>query len=115
MTCWPDDLAVLYPLTGRSAGEGLAAAGVLAAVTYLGWRGRRAAPYVLVGWLWFLGTLVPVIGLFQAGEQAYADRFTYLPHIGLFVAAVWAAADLAGRYRVPGPVVAGVTLAVAVG
>jgi tetratricopeptide (TPR) repeat protein len=115
MTFWPDDLAVLYPLTRRSAGQGLAAAGVLAAVTYLGWRVRRSAPYVLVGWLWFLGTLVPVIGLVQVGEQAYADRFTYLPHIGLFVAAVWAAADLAGRYRVPGPVVAGVTLAAAVG
>src|SRR2546421_5574705 len=54
---------------------------------------RRRAPYVIVGWLWFLGTLLPVIGLVQVGRQAMADRYSYLPHIGLFVMITFAAAE----------------------
>jgi hypothetical protein len=61
---------------------------------------RRRAPYLAVGWLWFVGMVFPVCGLFQAGTQAYADRFTYLPHVGLLLAVVWGAADLANRARV---------------
>ena len=57
----------------------------------------RSRPYLLIGWLWFLGTLVPVIGLVQVGEQAIADRYAYVPLIGIFVMAVWGAADLADR------------------
>lgn len=57
----------------------------------------RRAPYLLTGWLWFLGTLVPMIGLVQVGTQTMADRYTYLPLVGLFVMAVWAAADLTAR------------------
>ena len=58
--------------------------------------GRR---YVTFGWLWYVGTLVPVIGFVQVGEQGYADRYTYIPYIGLFVAIVWAIADLLDRFR----------------
>jgi tetratricopeptide (TPR) repeat protein len=72
-------------------------AGVLAA--------RRPEP--LVGWLWFLGTLVPVLGLVQAGEQPWADRFVYLPHVGLFLLAAWAARDLLAPRPPPGVLAAG--------
>jgi Tfp pilus assembly protein PilF len=65
----------------------------LAAVTYAAWQLRRGAPYVLVGWLWFVGMLVPVIGIVQVGDQSIADRYTYLPSIGLMFAIVWAMAD----------------------
>jgi hypothetical protein len=64
-------------------------------VTTLVWRQRFARPYLLTGWLWFLGTLVPVIGLIQVGQQASADRYAYIPLIGIFVMMVWGAADLA--------------------
>jgi tetratricopeptide (TPR) repeat protein len=63
------------------------------------WWARRR-PYLLVGWLWYLGTLVPVIGLVQVGDQAWADRYTYLPLIGVFLAVVWGVADLAQEQRV---------------
>src|SRR5439155_18669345 len=55
---------------------------------------RRERPYLFTGWFWYVGMLVPVIGLVQVGEQGYADRYTYLPHIGLFLLAVWLVADV---------------------
>jgi len=61
--------------------------------------GRRRHPYLLVGWLWYLGMLVPVIGLVQAGDQARADRYTYLPQIGLYILVAWGAMDLCGTRR----------------
>src|ERR1035441_7992824 len=73
------------------AGAGI----VLALLSFFACWFARSRPYLLVGWLWYLGTLVPVIGLVQVGDQAWADRYTYLPLIGLFVAIVWGAADLA--------------------
>lgn len=96
MTFWPHGLAVFYPhlAVGPSMLEWLSTILVLPTVTWMAWRGRLRCPYLAVGWLWYLGTLVPVLGLLQAGSQAYADRFTYVPHIGLFVAIVWGAADL---------------------
>jgi tetratricopeptide (TPR) repeat protein len=104
-TFWPFDLAALYPLPEGPSEypwwQPVAAAGLLAALTGIAWRLRRPAPYLLVGWLWFLGALLPVSGLFQAGPQARADRFTYLPHIGLFLALVWAAADLVAKFHLP--------------
>jgi tetratricopeptide (TPR) repeat protein len=63
----------------------------------------RKRPYLLVGWLWYLGTLTPVIGLVQVGAQAMADRYTYLTQIGLYVAAAWAVSDLTARWRRRGP------------
>jgi hypothetical protein len=93
----PRNLAVFYPIPlAIPAWQVAGAAVLLAALTaFAVWKARQA-PWLLVGWLWFLGTLVPVIGLVQVGRQAMADRYTYLPSIGLFVAIVWGIAELAG-------------------
>jgi protein O-mannosyl-transferase len=94
----PRNLAVFYPFpmeipAWKTAGAVL----LLALVTALAvWRARKS-PWLLVGWLWFLGTLVPVIGLVQVGRQAMADRYTYLPFVGLFLAVVWGTAEWAER------------------
>jgi protein O-mannosyl-transferase len=98
-TIWPAKLAVLYPYERFSldswqvAGAALLLVAVTAGVVWV----RRQRPYLLVGWLWFVGMLVPVIGLVQVGKQSLADRYTYLPHIGLFIAIVWGVADLLVR------------------
>ncbi len=94
----PRNLAVFYPIPlAIPAGKVAAAAALLAILTALAVRTARKAPWLLVGWLWFLGTLVPVIGLVQVGRQAMADRYTYIPSIGLFVAIVWGIAGLIGE------------------
>ena len=97
---WPNDLAVFYPNQIHWPGwqVGLAVL-ILAGVTLLALVQFKRRPYWLVGWLWFLGMLLPVIGLFQTGEQSMADRYTYLPLIGIFIALTWGAADLFGRAR----------------
>jgi protein O-mannosyl-transferase len=119
----PRRLAVFYPFEAVPAGRAVAAALALAGITALATLGAlaapaaataatapaglaapatpaarapRRAPYLIVGWLWYLVTLAPVIGVVQAGWQGMADRYTYLPSIGLFLAAAWGAADLAG-------------------
>jgi tetratricopeptide (TPR) repeat protein len=92
---WPADLAVLYPHPIHwPAGLVALAAVLLLGLTFGAVRLIRSRPYLLAGWLWFLGTLVPVIGLVQAGSQAIADRYTYLPSIGLFIALTWWVSDL---------------------
>ena len=98
---WPADLAAFYPLrpenlTAAAAGAAL----LLAAVTAAAAARARRAPHLLAGWLFFLGTLVPVIGLVQVGEQALADRYTYVPLAGLFVALAW---GLRARLAAPAP------------
>ena len=92
MTIWPRDLSVLYVHPGNTIPlwKVVSSALVLVLITAVALLTRRSRPYLLVGWLWYLGTLVPVIGLVQAGEQAMADRFTYVPLLGIFVAAAWA-------------------------
>jgi Flp pilus assembly protein TadD len=102
-TAWPEGLAVYYPHAAYPplAWQPLAAAAALAALTALAARAARRWAYTAVGWLWFVGALLPVIGLVQVGNQAMADRFTYVPHIGLFMALVWGAAELLGRWRCP--------------
>ncbi len=99
---WPLRLAPFYPHSGDSlAAWKLAASAVLlVAVTTLALR-SRSKPYLLVGWLFFLGTLVPTIGLVQVGDQAMADRYAYIPLIGVFVMIVWAASDLARGAKIP--------------
>src|SRR5439155_14567605 len=92
----PVDLAAYYPYprAGLPPVQVAAAVAVVALVTLLVcWQARRR-PFGLVGWLWFLGTLVPVLGLVQIGSQARADRFTYVPLIGLFAMIVWGLRDL---------------------
>lgn len=91
---WPKNLSVLYPIEKPLTGEIVAAILFLAATIALVVWQRRARPYLAVGWFWFLGTLVPVIGLVEVGAQPFADRFTYIPLIGLFFAITWTAADL---------------------
>ena len=102
-TIWPTRLAVFYPHPGNSL-TGLQVAGatlLLAAISALAVATLRRRPYLLAGWLWYLGTLVPVIGIVQVGAQAMADRYSYIPLIGLFVALSWTLADLSvpGRLR----------------
>jgi tetratricopeptide (TPR) repeat protein len=95
----PIDLAVLYPHPGETV-NGWAAAGaglLLAAVSAFVIARIRAHPEWFVGWFWFVGTLVPLIGLVQFREVARADRYTYVAHVGLFLALTWAAADLLAR------------------
>jgi tetratricopeptide (TPR) repeat protein len=93
-TVWPSGLTVLYPYT-REFGWRLAVA-VLVVVVLSAFAifAARAVPYVAVGWFWFLGTLVPVIGIVQVGIQSMADRYTYVPAIGLFVIVAWGVPDL---------------------
>jgi tetratricopeptide (TPR) repeat protein len=108
MAVWPFDLAIIYPHPGQVSGWRVAAsATVLAVLSAVALRERGRRPYLLVGWLWYLGTLVPVIGLVQVGDAALADRYTYVPFLGLFVAVAWA---LPAWPRVV-PALAGVVLA----
>jgi Flp pilus assembly protein TadD len=94
---WPSDLAVYYPhqLHSLPVWQVAVSATALVTVTYLAVRFARRAPYLTVGWLWYLVTLVPVIGLVQVGKQAMADRYTYIPLIGLFIIAAWGIPALA--------------------
>ena len=95
-TLWPMRLAVFYPHPNNTLpiwGVVLAVA-LLLAITVSAIVFRNKRPYVFTGWFWYLVMLLPVIGLVQVGEQGHADRYTYLPHIGLFMLAVWLAADL---------------------
>ena len=91
----PRHLAVFYPLPSRyfPAWELAACAILLVVITIAVLHLRRRQPYLLVGWLWFLGTLAPVIRVFQAGDEGMADRYVYLPLVGVFFAVVWAVAD----------------------
>lgn len=93
-TFWPFDLRPYYPLDEATNSRTLVAPFALIAITAFAIWQRQRRPYLLVGWLWFLGMLVPVSGLVQTGDQARADRYTYLPQIGLLLAVVWLAADL---------------------
>jgi tetratricopeptide (TPR) repeat protein len=96
---WPAGLAVLYPLPRTLPVLGVAAAGLaLAGISLVVARQLRARPYLAVGWCWYLGTLVPVIGLVQVGTQSHADRYTYVPMIGLTIMLAWGAAELVERW-----------------
>ena len=88
---WPSGLSVFYPHPGNALPiwKPLACTIVLVVVTIWVVKGIRRAPYLAVGWFWYLGTLVPVIGIVQVGEQAMADRYTYVPLIGIFIAIAW--------------------------
>ena len=95
-TLWPTHLAVFYPHPNSALAiwEVIVAIALLLAITAAAIFFRSRRPYLLTGWLWYLVMLVPVIGVVQVGEQGHADRYTYLPHIGLFLFIVWLAADI---------------------
>ena len=97
---WPVDLATPYLLSARvvTAARGLACGAVLLAISVGGLTLRRRFPYFPVGWFWYLGTLVPVIGLLQVGVQSMADRYTYVPMIGIFIIVAWGLADFVAAY-----------------
>jgi tetratricopeptide (TPR) repeat protein len=100
MTIYPEGLAVFYPHQGTPPlWEVSLAAAFLLIVTLLIIRWAANMPYLAMGWLWYLGTLVPVIGIIQVGMQSMADRYTYIPIIGLFVATAWAVPDIARNWR----------------
>ena len=93
---WPRGLSVFYPHPGNAlpVWKAMICGLVLVGITVWVVRAIRCAPYLAVGWLWYLGTLVPVIGIVQVGEQAMADRYMYIPLIGIFIAIAWGLAEL---------------------
>ncbi len=109
---WPTDLAFFYPLVDRPLWQVVLSGLLLAGLTLAVVATRHRYPFALVGWFWFVGMLVPVIGLVQVGEQSMADRYTYLPAVGLFIIVVWCARQWlqARKGDVLGPAVVGVAL-----
>ncbi len=102
---WPTDLTLGYPRPGRlPISQTIAAAALLIAITVCVFILRKRNPYLIVGWLWYLIMLVPVTGLIQVGAQPYADRYTYLPQIGLYAALAWGFLDLLRPWPYRGPV-----------
>jgi len=110
---WPRGLAPMYPHPGDSlrAWQVYGALLLLLTITLLVVE-RRCRPYLLVGWLWFLGTLVPMIGLVQVGRQAMADRYAYLPLIGIFIMVCWGVAEWTAEKRLPAALLPAVSIAV---
>jgi Flp pilus assembly protein TadD len=108
---WPWNLAVFYPYFDPN--PLLTTAAVFILIVCTGFALVKVdAPYLLMGWLWYLGTLVPVVGIVQAGLQSRADRYTYVPTIGLSIAFVWGIGAFATRHRVNQQVVAGLTISI---
>ena len=110
---WPVNLAIVYPHLGPgiSIPGAVLSAFAIIAVSILALIFRRRRPF-LVGWFWFLGTLVPMIGLVDIGVHAMADRYAYIPLLGIFVIVSWGAADLIKRWHVPTAVTAAGTVAI---
>src|SRR5437588_7646070 len=102
LTFWPNDLAVYYPLAPRGipGWQIVDAAFLLIGITAFCFFQWKIRPYLVVGWLWFLGTLVPVIGIVQVGGQTMADRYFYIPSIGLFIVIAFGLVDIARSWRV---------------
>jgi tetratricopeptide (TPR) repeat protein len=95
---WPANLAVFYPYPPHIPVWTVGASSlVLAAISVAAWRAARTRAFIAVGWFWYLGTLIPMIGLVQVGSHAMADRYTYVPLIGIFVMIVWGVAEISGR------------------
>jgi tetratricopeptide (TPR) repeat protein len=107
---WPDGLAVPYPYprNGLPPWEVALAGALLAGLCAVAWAGRRRRPWLLMGWLWYLGMLTPMIGLVPVGGFAHADRFTYLPQIGIYVALTWLVAEWGAKWQAGRAAFAGV-------
>jgi len=110
---WPADLAPMYPHPGDALAKGTVFAALLFLLVVSAWvvveRRRR---YLMMGWLWFMGTLVPMIGLVQVGNQAMADRYAYLSFLGLFIMVCWGVADLAKQRHIATAWLSGVSIVV---
>jgi len=99
---WPADLCVLYPLPEAvPTSQAIAAIVTLGLISMLAWQSRNSRPYFLMGWSWFLVTLLPVIGFVQVGGQSRADRYTYIPSIGTFMVAVFLVDAMVQRFQPP--------------
>jgi tetratricopeptide (TPR) repeat protein len=97
---WPLDLAAYYPHPGHwPLGKVLLATGLILGISALVWVPRRRNPYLLIGWLWYCGTLVPMSQVIQTGAHAMADRSTYLPSLGVLILAIWGGCDLTRGWR----------------
>lgn len=98
---WPSGLAVLYPFPNLAVSpwQIIASISVVLATSAIAFGVRKNHPYIVVGWLWFLGMLVPVSGVVQVGLQSHADRYTYLPQIGLYILGTWTLADLLASWQ----------------
>ena len=107
-TLWPRRLAAFYPHPNDTLAfwQVILATGLLLAITVIAVVFRTKRPYLFTGWLWYVLMLVPVIGLVQVGEQGHADRYTYLPHVGLFLLVVWGVADVIKLAAFPGELLA---------
>ncbi len=103
---WPSGLAVLYPYPSSiPLWQTICAGLIIAGITAFILKRVRTVPYLTLGWFWYLGTLVPVIGLLQIGFQSHADRYTYIPLVGLFVMLSWGAGDIVSRWPRTQPIV----------
>jgi cytochrome c-type biogenesis protein CcmH/NrfG len=109
---WFDSLAVYYPPHAWSAVQIAGACAALVAITIFALAKLRSSPWLAVGWFWFLGVLVPMIGLIQFGDQSMADRFTYISGIGILVMVVWSIPDGVGRRK---PILTGAVAAIVLG
>jgi len=100
-TIWPKQLAIFYPHPGNTLAiwKGILCGMVLVGITTVAIKVIKRAPYFAVGWFWYLGTLVPVIGIVQAGGQAMADRYAYVPLIGIFIIAAWGLPELMANWH----------------
>jgi tetratricopeptide (TPR) repeat protein len=97
---WPSNMAVLYPYPSSVSIWKMTVSGtILIIISLVVLRFVKQRPYLMIGWLWYLGTLVPVIGLVQVGNQYMADRYSYIPYIGLFIMIAWGVPDLLQRWR----------------
>jgi tetratricopeptide (TPR) repeat protein len=97
---WPTNLVVFYPRPEQwPQGKLLLAAGLVVSISVVAWVLRRRYPYLLMGWLWYCGTLVPVSQVVQTGAHAMADRYTYLPSLGVIILTVWGAYELGRRWQ----------------
>jgi len=111
---YPVNLAVFYPFdisavtTGKVLSAGVA---MLGATVFVFWKGMKRK-YLIVGWLWYIVTLIPVIGLIRVGDQAMADRYTYIPLVGLFIILAWGIPDLVSGWRYRNEFIIALTLVV---
>ena len=101
---WPEPLAIPYPHPGHwPAALVLVSTGLFVVLCMGAFWSARKFPFALTGWFWFAGMLVPVIGLVQVGDASMADRYTYLPLVGIFIVVVWGVAEMCGQLRIPKP------------